>query len=148
MGQSDYSMANEVLNKTLQKLSFENPECKYLSMNWGPWDGGMVNKSLKKEFQKRNIDLIDKKAGAYRVFITQACTATDAGTAYTVRVGKQKLKATAKATGGWAEFKKFDLGVVRLATPGRIEVVVSPDQAPSFAVMNLHSLQLVPVASP
>ncbi|MCK5098336.1 MAG: SDR family oxidoreductase, partial [Desulfobacteraceae bacterium] len=67
IGQSDYSMANEVLNKTLQKLSLKNPECKYLSMNWGPWDGGMVNKSLKKEFQKRNIDLIDKKAGAYQL---------------------------------------------------------------------------------
>ncbi|MCK5097010.1 MAG: SDR family oxidoreductase, partial [Desulfobacteraceae bacterium] len=67
MGQSDYSMANEVLNKTLQKLSFENSECKYLAMNWGPWDGGMVNQSLKKEFQKRKVDLIDKKAGAYQL---------------------------------------------------------------------------------
>ncbi|MCK5542103.1 MAG: SDR family NAD(P)-dependent oxidoreductase [Desulfobacterales bacterium] len=67
IGQSDYSMANEVLNKTLQKLSLENPDCKYLAMNWGPWDGGMVNKSLKKEFQKRNIDLIDKKAGALQL---------------------------------------------------------------------------------
>ncbi|MCK4565557.1 MAG: alpha-L-fucosidase [Verrucomicrobia bacterium] len=93
--------------------------------------------------------LIDhKKAGAYRVFITQACTAADAGTAYTVRVGKQELKATAKATGDWTKFKKLDLGVVRLAAPGRVEVVVSPDQAPSFAVMNLRSLQLVPVNSP
>ncbi|MCK5312605.1 MAG: SDR family NAD(P)-dependent oxidoreductase, partial [Desulfobacteraceae bacterium] len=67
IGQSDYSMANEVLNKTLQKLSFKNPECKYLSMNWGPWDGGMVNQSLKKEFQKRKVDLINKKAGAYQL---------------------------------------------------------------------------------
>jgi acyl transferase domain-containing protein/3-hydroxymyristoyl/3-hydroxydecanoyl-(acyl carrier protein) dehydratase/NAD(P)-dependent dehydrogenase (short-subunit alcohol dehydrogenase family) len=67
VGQSDYSMANEVLNKTLQKLSIENSGCKYLSMNWGPWDGGMVNQSLKKEFHKRNVDLIDKKAGAYQL---------------------------------------------------------------------------------
>ena len=64
IGQADYAMANEVLNKTMQKLSSENSGCKYLSMNWGPWDGGMVNNSLKKEFKKRKVDLIDLKAGA------------------------------------------------------------------------------------
>ncbi len=67
VGQSDYAMANEVLNKTLLKLSLENPECKYLAMNWGPWNGGMVNDSLKKEFKRRKIDLIDIKAGAVQL---------------------------------------------------------------------------------
>ncbi|MCD4741648.1 MAG: SDR family NAD(P)-dependent oxidoreductase [Desulfobacteraceae bacterium] len=66
-GQSDYAMANEVLNKTLQKLSLDNPKCKYIAINWGPWDGGMVNKSLKKEFKRRKVDLIDKKAGAHQL---------------------------------------------------------------------------------
>ncbi len=64
VGQSDYSMANEVINKTLLKLSRENRDCRYLAINWGPWDGGMVDTSLKKEFKKRGIELIDKKAGA------------------------------------------------------------------------------------
>lgn len=85
------------------------------------------------------------KAGTYRVSITQACTEIDAGTAYTVSIGDQKLKAAAKATGDWVEFKTFELGEVQLATPGRIEVIIAPDQKPAFAVMNLRSIQLVPV---
>ncbi|MEN8212640.1 MAG: polyketide synthase dehydratase domain-containing protein, partial [Thermodesulfobacteriota bacterium] len=34
------------------------------SVNWGPWEGGMVNTSLKKEFLKRGIELIPLEAGA------------------------------------------------------------------------------------
>jgi len=63
-GQCDYSMANEILNKTAQKLSFENSDCKFLSINWGPWEGGMVDASLKKEFSKKGIELIPLKDGA------------------------------------------------------------------------------------
>ncbi|MCP3874531.1 MAG: SDR family NAD(P)-dependent oxidoreductase [Desulfobacteraceae bacterium] len=63
-GQCDYSMANEILNKTAQKLSKETHDCKFLSINWGPWEGGMVDDSLKKEFSKRGIDLIPLKEGA------------------------------------------------------------------------------------
>ncbi len=66
-GQCDYAMANEVLNKIAQALSLENPDCRYLSLNWGPWDGGMVNPSLKKEFQRRGIELIPLEGGARRM---------------------------------------------------------------------------------
>ena len=63
-GQCDYSIANEILNKTAKKLSIENPDTRFLSVNWGPWEGGMVNTSLKKEFLKRGIELIPLEAGA------------------------------------------------------------------------------------
>ncbi len=63
-GQCDYAVANEILNKTAQKLSIERTDCKYLSINWGPWEGGMVDASLKKEFHNRGIDLIPLKQGA------------------------------------------------------------------------------------
>ncbi len=63
-GQVDYAMANEVLNKTAQSLSRHHNKCKIISMNWGPWEGGMVTPSLKKEFNKRGIPLIDLKTGA------------------------------------------------------------------------------------
>ncbi|SDU32585.1 type I polyketide synthase [Desulfobacula phenolica] len=66
-GQCDYSIANEILNKTAQKLAIKNPECKFLSINWGPWEGGMVDESLKKAFLKRGIDLIPLKAGAIQL---------------------------------------------------------------------------------
>jgi acyl transferase domain-containing protein/3-hydroxymyristoyl/3-hydroxydecanoyl-(acyl carrier protein) dehydratase/NAD(P)-dependent dehydrogenase (short-subunit alcohol dehydrogenase family)/acyl carrier protein len=63
-GQCDYSMANEILNKTAQKLCLENSDCKFLSINWGPWEGGMVDTSLRKEFLKKGIELIPLKDGA------------------------------------------------------------------------------------
>lgn len=66
-GQCDYAIANEILNKTAQKLVLENAECKFLSINWGPWEGGMVDRSLKKAFSKKGIELIPLKAGAQQL---------------------------------------------------------------------------------
>jgi len=63
-GQCDYSMANEILNKSAQRLALENPGCKFVSINWGPWQGGMVDDSLKQAFLKKGIDLIPLAEGA------------------------------------------------------------------------------------
>ena len=35
-----------------------------VSVNWGPWDGGMVTAALKREFEKNSITLIPLAAGA------------------------------------------------------------------------------------
>ncbi|MBU4259184.1 MAG: SDR family NAD(P)-dependent oxidoreductase, partial [Proteobacteria bacterium] len=63
-GQVDYAMANEVLNKIAQKESLLRPNCRVVSINWGPWDGGMVSNSLKREFKRNKIELIPKDAGS------------------------------------------------------------------------------------
>ncbi len=63
-GQCDYAMANEILNKQAQKLAAETSECRYVSINWGPWEGGMVDAGLQKEFLKRGVQLIPLRAGA------------------------------------------------------------------------------------
>jgi hypothetical protein len=63
-GQVDYAMANEVLNKIAQQEAASRKNCRVISINWGPWDGGMVTPSLKKEFARMNISLIPIKAGA------------------------------------------------------------------------------------
>ena len=63
-GQCDYAAANEVLNKTAHRLAADRPGCKVLAMNWGPWEGGMVNESLKREFMKKGLALIPLKQGA------------------------------------------------------------------------------------
>ncbi|MEZ4527984.1 MAG: SDR family NAD(P)-dependent oxidoreductase [Desulfobacterales bacterium] len=62
-GQADYATANEVLNKTAWCEARKRPECRVISFNWGPWDGGMVSSGLKKEFAKRNIALIPLETG-------------------------------------------------------------------------------------
>ena len=63
VGQADYAMANEALNKIARTEAAVRPDCKVVSINWGPWDGGMVSPSLKRAFQKRGISLIPVKAG-------------------------------------------------------------------------------------
>jgi NAD(P)-dependent dehydrogenase (short-subunit alcohol dehydrogenase family)/acyl carrier protein len=58
IGQVDYAMANEVINKIAVKQQLNRPDCKVLSINWGPWDGGMVTPSLKRNFIKNDVSLI------------------------------------------------------------------------------------------
>ena len=57
-GQVDYAVANEVLNKISQSESRRRPACRCVSINWGPWDGGMVTPALKKVFADEGISLI------------------------------------------------------------------------------------------
>ncbi len=62
-GQADYALANEVLNKSAHILRKSLPNCRVISINWGPWDSGMVSPQLKKYFEIRNIPLIDSEEG-------------------------------------------------------------------------------------
>jgi acyl transferase domain-containing protein/acyl carrier protein len=62
-GQADYAAANEVLNKSAQHLQQQQPDCRVLSINWGPWDGGMVSPQLKQMFSSEGIAVIPIKAG-------------------------------------------------------------------------------------
>ncbi|MEZ9539457.1 phosphopantetheine-binding protein, partial [Shewanella sp. 10N.286.51.B8] len=63
-GQSDYSMSNEILNKTALQLANNYPQAKVMSFNWGPWDGGMVSSALKKMFVERGVYVIPLDKGA------------------------------------------------------------------------------------
>lgn len=63
-GQVDYAIANEVLNKLAQQQARRLPRCRVVSVNWGPWDGGMVSPALKKVFAQEGIGLIPLEAGA------------------------------------------------------------------------------------
>ena len=63
-GQADYAMANEVLNKIAQQEAIARPDCRVISINWGPWDGGMVIGTIKREFNKNKIELIPIEEGS------------------------------------------------------------------------------------
>ena len=62
-GQVDYAIANEVLNKTARQEAFARPDCRVVSINWGPWDGGMVCSALKRKFTQSGVELIPMHAG-------------------------------------------------------------------------------------
>jgi acyl transferase domain-containing protein/NAD(P)-dependent dehydrogenase (short-subunit alcohol dehydrogenase family) len=64
VGQMDYAIANEVLNKQARHFAIEYPQCRVASFNWGPWDGGMVQGGLKKLFAAEGVGLIPLDAGA------------------------------------------------------------------------------------
>ena len=67
-GQSDYAMANEVLNKAAQTLARRLPACRVVSIGWGPWDGGMVNEPLKKLFASEGVGVIGLEEGAMKLW--------------------------------------------------------------------------------
>jgi len=64
IGQSDYAMANEVLNKLGQHFASRHPQIRVASIGWGPWDGGMVTPALAKIFHAEGVATIDRGAGA------------------------------------------------------------------------------------
>jgi len=64
MGQADYALANEILNKTAHRLNRQQPGCRPVAINWGPWDGGMVTPALKQLFAERHIEVIPVEVGA------------------------------------------------------------------------------------
>ncbi|WP_321813952.1 MULTISPECIES: SDR family NAD(P)-dependent oxidoreductase [unclassified Paraburkholderia] len=63
VGQSDYSAANEVLNKLADRLCHLWPQVHALSINWGPWDAGMVSDTLRRLYASRSIRPIPVEQG-------------------------------------------------------------------------------------
>ncbi|MBD2729716.1 SDR family NAD(P)-dependent oxidoreductase [Nostoc sp. FACHB-892] len=64
IGQTDYAIANEILNKSAHLVKQKYPDCHVVAINWGPWESGMVSPELKKAFQERNIGIIPMEVGA------------------------------------------------------------------------------------
>jgi NAD(P)-dependent dehydrogenase (short-subunit alcohol dehydrogenase family) len=63
-GQVDYAAANEVLNKVGRAEAARREGCRVVSVNWGPWDGGMVTPGLKSVFADEGIEVIGMRSGA------------------------------------------------------------------------------------
>ncbi|WP_414576444.1 SDR family NAD(P)-dependent oxidoreductase [Anabaena sp. CCY 9402-a] len=63
IGQSDYAIANEILNKSAHLMKQYNPDCHVVAINWGAWDSGMVTPEIKKAFAERGIDIIPVDVG-------------------------------------------------------------------------------------
>jgi len=72
-GQADYAAANEVLNKMAQVEAARREGCRVVSVNWGPWDGGMVTPALKGMFSAEGIEVIGMESGAAYLLDEIAC---------------------------------------------------------------------------
>ena len=65
IGQCDYASANEVMNKVARAEAVRRGDtCRVRSLNWAPWDSGMMTEALRRQFVERGISLISEQAGA------------------------------------------------------------------------------------
>lgn len=69
-GQTVYSLANEILNKSAYMLKAKFPGSLIVSINWGPWESGMVTPELKKIFEERKINIIPVESGVHKFIET------------------------------------------------------------------------------
>lgn len=74
-GQSDYAAANEALNRIAWSLSRLWSQTRILSINWGPWDGGMASEGIKRQLRERGMEPIPVPAGR-RFFVDELAYGT------------------------------------------------------------------------
>ncbi len=95
VAQVDYAMANEVMNKIADFEAKRSPNCRVLSVNWGPWDGGMVNAGLKKLFASEGVGVIPLLAGAE--YLTRELATNGSRPVEVVILGTDGLPESSKA---------------------------------------------------
>jgi len=76
VGQADYAMANEVLERVATRRAVEAPQTRCRAIGWGPWNGGMVTPELARNFAARGVPLIELAAGA-RAFVGEFSAGAD-----------------------------------------------------------------------
>ncbi|MBW4599084.1 MAG: SDR family oxidoreductase [Calothrix sp. FI2-JRJ7] len=62
-GQTDYALANEILNKFAYSFKHLFPQTHVVSINWGPWERGMIDPTLNSYYKLHNIELIPVDLG-------------------------------------------------------------------------------------
>ena len=63
-GQMDYAAGNEFLAKFSHYFRRKYPNCKALTINWGAWDGGMMDYIYRKTLTEKGYVLIPLDVGA------------------------------------------------------------------------------------
>ena len=63
-GQMDYAAGNEFLDKFAHRFRKKYPKCKTLAINWGAWDGGMMDYIYRKTLTEKGYVLIPLEVGA------------------------------------------------------------------------------------
>ena len=63
-GQMDYAAGNEFLAKFAHHFRKKYPNCKSLTINWGAWDGGMMDYIYRKTLTEKGYVLIPLEVGA------------------------------------------------------------------------------------
>ncbi|WP_459546296.1 SDR family NAD(P)-dependent oxidoreductase [Nocardia sp. X0981] len=95
-GQSDYAMANEVITQLAAIQQHRRAGCSVRAIAWGPWDGGMVDRTLAAHFDAAGIPLISLADGA-AAFVEEL--SEKGGPGCVVRAAGHPVPASAEARG-------------------------------------------------
>jgi len=136
-GQADYAMANEALNKLAHRLALVRPQARVLSINWGPWDGGMVTETVKGRFAEEGLRLIPLEAGA-EWFARELGEPTDGAIEIVVQAPALSATAVGIASGG-SNGAEGSLTVV-------LERRLSPEACPVLVDHVIKGRPVLPVA--
>ena len=120
VGQVDYAAANEVLNKIAQAEARRRPASRVVSVNWGPWNGGMVTPGLRTLFEQEGVGLIETGAGA-QFLVDELCAGS---------VGVNAARAHA-AGAAMADVEVLALAPSPQSTPQALVPTLVPTLAPA-----------------
>ena len=84
------------------------------------------------------------RPGTYEVEIVQACPNDQAGSTFTLTLGKASLAGTVTATGDWERFATKSLGTLKVTDAGKLKMSLKPTKKVAGAVMNIRAIVLRP----
>ena len=132
VGQSDYAMANEVLNAVAcaerARRAASGKPCVVRAIGWGPWDGGMVTPALREHFRRQGVPLLGVDAGA-AAFVDELVSPSDDTSIVIAAVPVVTTAGTGSPDGTREGGSAFALGGAD-ASRIRLEATVSPASHP------------------
>ena len=151
VGQVDYAMANEVLNKLAQAEARRRPDCRVVAMNWGPWNGGMVTPALRRVFAQEGVGVIETAAGADLLVRELSAPGTGASPVEIVVLAPLDGKAAAvpaavSATATEVKVARAEAPVAEAAVTVAFERELSVGQMPCLKSHVLDGRAVFPVA--
>ena len=85
------------------------------------------------------------RPGTFQVQLRYGCGDGQGGSVVQLGCGKETLRWTVTATGGFQEWREWTPGVLKINKPGRHALVLKPVELAHLAVMDVQQIKLVPV---
>lgn len=86
-----------------------------------------------------------RQPGNFEVSMLQGCGDGSGGAEVVVQIGDQELSFVVEETGGFQNFRRREMGMVKIAQPGEYDVTIRARTKPGAAVMDLRQITLRPV---